>query len=167
MFYVYDWYWIVNDTNPTTQVYSTKSGAFTTNNVTAFLNWLSDRNIGGASLSGYALPISNMTANGSGTTIVQVPTTGNIKTGQVFNVSGQTGQAAATGNWAITVTNATTLTLQGSTFSAADPWVSGGNVAGATIIDTAANLAAVINSTAARTYIKSAISLGSYTTDQT
>ena len=38
-----DWMWIVGDTNPTTQVYSSASGGMIANNSAASLTWLSGR----------------------------------------------------------------------------------------------------------------------------
>src|SRR6266508_599186 len=40
---VSDWMWIVGDTNPTTQVYSSAAGGMIANNSAAFLTWLSGR----------------------------------------------------------------------------------------------------------------------------
>lgn len=160
-----DWYWIVNDTNPTTQVWSTASNAYVANTAAAFLTWLSANN-SQANPPGSAFPIHGMANNGVGLIRVQLGSTAALQTGQQFNVSGQTGQAAATGNWVITVIDATHIDLQASTFNAGDPWVTGGMVQGASIIDTSLNLSVAFNTVTLASWTVSQVSQSSATNIQ-
>jgi hypothetical protein len=72
--------------------------------------------------------IQGMANNGSGLIRITAKTNfaNNAATGQTVVISGQTGQAAATGTWTITAVDSTHFDLQGSAFNAGDPWVSGG-----------------------------------------
>jgi hypothetical protein len=140
---VSDWMWIVGDTNPTTQVYSSAAGGMIANNSAAFLTWLSGR-AGAIAIGdhdGYS--IGAAADNGSGLIRLTVTTTARMQTGQRWAVAGS-GSANVDGNWPITIVNATQIDLQGSNSAWASA-VTGGYVLGATFIDTMANLTAVLN----------------------
>jgi hypothetical protein len=138
-----DWMWIVGDTNPTTQVYSSAAGGMIANNSAAFLTWLSGRAaaIAIGDHDGYA--IGGATDNGSGLIRLTVTTTARMQNNQRWAVAGS-GSANVDGNWPITVVNATQIDLQGSNSAYAGA-VTGGYVLGATFIDTMANLTSVLN----------------------
>lgn len=140
---VSDWMWIVGDTNPTTQVYSSAAGGMIANNSAAFLTWLSGR-AGAIAIGdhdGYS--IGAAADNGSGLIRLTVTTTARMQTGQRWAVAGS-GSANVDGNWPITIVNATQIDLQGSNSAWASA-VTGGYVLGATFIDTMANLTSVLN----------------------
>jgi hypothetical protein len=138
-----DWMWIVGDTNPTTQVYSSAAGGMIANNSAAFLTWLSGRAaaIAIGDHDGYA--IGGATDNGSGLIRLTVTTTARMQNNQRWAVAGS-GSANVDGTWPITVVNATQIDLQGSNSAHAGA-VTGGYVLGATFIDTMANLTSVLN----------------------
>jgi hypothetical protein len=130
-----DWYWIVGDTNPTTQVYSTASNAFVANNAAAYLSWLSSPIRRGFNDSGTIRQITAAADNGSGKTRLTVPTTADLQTGQYFNFD-------ANGNQQITVIDSTHIDLTGVSFSS---YVATTSIVGPTIIATAAALQDVID----------------------
>jgi hypothetical protein len=72
--------------------------------------------------------ISNAANNGSGLIRLTVSSTTGWTTGDIKNIAAVTGTTEANGTWTITVINATTIDLQGSTF--ANAYVSGGYVEG-------------------------------------
>lgn len=147
-----DWYWIVDNNNPTTLVFSSASNAFVANNSAAYLTWLANSITGGAQTqeAGTQFGIVAVSDNGAGLyrlTISFVPTT--LKTGQRWQVVG-TG-TTADGTWPITVVSTGlngSVDLQGSTFGTT---ATTGVLTGATMIDTAANLAVAINNSAVKT----------------
>lgn len=135
--YMADWYWIVGDNNPTTQVYSTAVNGFVANNAAAFLSWLTS-NVTKSYGSGFN--VTNADDNGAGLIrLTLAEGTATLQTGQWFNLA-NTG--IADGNWQITIVDATRLTLNGSTFTTG---FTTGNLRGATIIDTTANLYKMID----------------------
>jgi hypothetical protein len=140
---VSDWMWIVGNTSPTTQVYSSAAGGMIANNSAAFLTWLSGRAaaIAIGDHDGYA--IGGATDNGSGLIRLTVTTTARMQNNQRWAVAAS-GSANVEGNWPITVINATQIDLQGSNSAHAGA-VTGGYVLGATFIDTMANLTSVLN----------------------
>jgi len=135
-----NWYWIVNDSNPGTKVYSTASGAYVNNNAAAVLAWLADANFGAASGLGSGIAIAAAANNGSGKTRLTVSTTANIASGQYFYFG-------ANGAQQITVIDATHIDLTGLAFSS---YVATAAMLGATIIDTDANLRKHLNTVALR-----------------
>jgi hypothetical protein len=140
---VSNWMWIVGDTSPTTQVYSSAAGGMIANNSAAFLTWLTGRAaaIAIGDHDGYA--IGGATDNGSGLIRLTVTTTARMQNNQRWAIAGS-GSANVDGNWPITVVNATQIDLQGSNSAYASA-VTGGYVLGATFIDTMANLTSVLN----------------------
>jgi hypothetical protein len=138
-----DWMWIVGDTNPTTQVYSSASGGMIANNSAAFLTWLTGRTgaIAIGDHDGYS--IGAAADNGSGLIRLTITTTARMQTGQRWAVAGS-GSASVDGNWPVTVIDGTHIDLQGSNSAHAGA-VTGGYVLGATFIDTMANLTSVLN----------------------
>jgi hypothetical protein len=130
-------FWIVGNTNPTSQVWNGPLGQFDANNSAAFFTWLNandgraDRMQGGTVVA--------TADNGSGAIRVQV-TGGTFSTGQVFNFVGNNSGAA--GAAAITKIDATHFDIMGSAFSVAD---TSGTIWSATVIDTFANLMDAIN----------------------
>lgn len=150
MYNVFDWYWLVGDTNPTTQVYSSKSNAYVANTSAQYLAWLLDPNVGGASGSGSAFSITNAVSGTGGKIRLTIfPSTSTMQTNQQWNVSSVLGTVEANGNWLITIIDSTHIELQGSTF--VNPYNAGGLLTGATEIDTDAHLRRVINTAAAET----------------
>lgn len=128
------WYWTVNGSSPTTQVYSLLDGGFVGLSNAGFLSWLT---AGGALLG--SVGITGAVSNGAGGTRLTVTTTTDYQNGLKMNVSGTT---LYDGNNLITVIDGTHLDIP---VAYAGP-VSTGIVAGATIIDTFAHLMSVINS---------------------
>jgi hypothetical protein len=106
-----DWYWIVNDTNKTTKVYSTASNAYVNNNAAAFLTWLANANFGAASNLGSSVTISGAADNGSGKTRLTVESSANFATGQYFYFGSNGAQQ-------ITVIDGIHIDLTGLNFSA-------------------------------------------------
>src|SRR5258708_1259035 len=147
-FVISDWYWIVNDTNPTTQVYSTASGTMVSNTAAAYFTWLNNGNFGSGRI------ITNAINNNSGRIRLTVNSTAGIQTGQYFNISGIVGTTEANGNKQITIIDSTTIDLNNVSF--VTPYASGGLLQGPTIIDTAANLAIALNQAAVVTYVSGA-----------
>src|SRR5919204_3084614 len=135
-----NWYWIVNDSNPATKVYSTASGAYVNNNAAAFLAWLADPNFGAASGLGSGIAITAAANNGSGKTRLTVSTTANVANGQYFYFG-------ANGAQQITVIDGTHIDLTGLAFGS---YVATAAMQGATIIDTDANLRKHLNTVALR-----------------
>ena len=124
---IYNWYWIANDINPTSQVFSSASGTFVANNNSTYLSWLTLGTTNQYAITGAA-------NNGSGLVRLALNATGNFQTGQYWNVAG-TGVYDL--NWKITVVDATHVDLQGSTFTTT---VSAGNVSGQSVVPTAASI---------------------------
>lgn len=75
-----------------------------------------------------ALTITGAANNGAGLIRITVASTATLATGDHKTISGVVGTTEANGSWTITVINATTFDLQGSTF--ANAYVSGGIVGG-------------------------------------
>src|SRR5919204_3733587 len=135
-----NWYWIVNDSNPATKVYSTASGAYVNNNAAAFLAWLADPNFGAASGLGSGIAITAAANNGSGKTRLTVSITANVASGQYFYFG-------ANGAQQITVIDGTHIDLTGLAFGS---YAATAAMQGATIIDTDANLRKHLNTVALR-----------------
>lgn len=135
-----DWYWVVGDHNPTTEVYSTASNAYVANNAAAFLTWLS-----APTHWGTRREITNAVDDGTGKVRLTTDSSG-MQTGQVWNINEVGGTTEANGNFVITVINATTIDLD--TVSFVHAYTSGGFIQGPTIIDTNANLYERIDSIA-------------------
>src|SRR5262249_12982777 len=139
---IIDAYWIVADTNPTTQVYSTASNAFVAVSAAAYGTWLTAHGPAFDDTDyGTSYRIASAANNGSGLIRITFLDTldANVATGQKFNVAG-TGVADA--NWVITKINSTTVDLQSSTFTVG---FTTGTMRGAAIIDTLVNLLKLIN----------------------
>src|SRR5262249_7842820 len=83
--------------------------------------------------------------NGSGGIRVTLYSTSSLQTGQQGHVGGQTGQAAASGNWTITVVDGTQMDLETSTFNTGGPWISGRFLSGATKHRAQGNLTNLFN----------------------
>jgi hypothetical protein len=135
-----DWYWIVNDTNKTTKVYSTASNAYVNNNAAGFLTWLAGANFGAASNLGSSVTISGAADNGSGKTRLTVESSANFATGQFFYFGGNGAQQ-------ITVIDGTHIDLTGLAFGS---YAATAVMQGASIIDTDANLRKYLNTVALR-----------------
>lgn len=138
------WYWVVGDTNPTTQVFESSSGTYVANTSANYLSWVLN---GGQTSTFYQQPlVSGVADNGSGLVRVTAPTA-KMTTNQVWAVQGVviTGATVVNGARAITVIDATHFDIQGSTFIGGDSWVSGGVVDRGAPIDTAANLTILLN----------------------
>jgi hypothetical protein len=133
-FNIYNFYWIAQDHNPTTQVFSSVTGAFVANNNATYLTWLSSGN------ADNAMPITAAANNGSGLVRLTVASTANWQTNQYWNVSG-TGTYDQ--NWEITVIDATHIDLQASTYSTT---VTTGFVSGPSVSATQAGIFASIDS---------------------
>lgn len=141
-----DWYYIVNGTNPTTQVYSTATGTFISNGAAAFTNWLID---GGGRLDVYGsgTRASAMADNGSGKVRLTVGGTQDFQTGQVFYCFGLDGTPLANGVQTITVVDATHIDITAIAFVAGTLAADAG-ILGAGIQATLAATADTINDTA-------------------
>lgn len=139
-----DWYWIVRNTNPTTQVYSTASNGYVANNAAAFLTWLALDLTGAAGSMGTAMTISAAADNGGGFTRLTLADTSLLGTGQRFYFG------TSNGVQQITVVDGTHIDLLGLAFGS---YVSTDTMYGATIIDTQANLFTLIASTTFNTFI--------------
>jgi len=138
MVQITDQYWVAADTSPTTQVFSSTTGAFGANNGASFVTWLQANDGRAAQIGGNVVSTAD---NGAGLIRVQCGDTGQMQTGMVVNFVGNNSGAA--GAKAVTVIDTTHYDIQGSTFSIAD---TGGTTWSATWIDTAADIYAQINS---------------------
>jgi len=137
-FNITDFYWIVGDSGPTTNVFSSKRGLSVVNSDATYLSWLTAGNgQSWASVTGAA-------DNGAGLIRLAVNTSSTFSTGQKWNVSGVLGTTEANANWTVTVVDSTHIDLQGSTFSHA--YTGGGTISGPQIIDTQAHLYSVFDS---------------------
>lgn len=128
-----DWYWVVGDTNPTTQVWSTTSAAYVANTAAAYLAWL-DSNQWGTGAN-----ILSAADNGVGLIRLTVDTTTQMQTGQVWRIIDDLGTQSA--HYTITVIDATHVDMQLSTFLGTITGILGS----ATVIDTDAHLRATLN----------------------
>lgn len=143
-FNIADWYFIVGDTNPPTQVFNTATGAYVNNSDTGYQTWLAG-NLPCAVTGG---AISAAANNGSGAVRLTVGSSANIQTGQVWQVYGT---GLYDGTWTVTNVDATHVDLQSSTFTSA---VTAGAIYGAVngasgaIMATQAAMYAAINATA-------------------
>jgi len=101
-------YFITNDINPTTQVWSTPLGQFVANTDATFAAWL-NANDGRADR---VCNVQGSADNGSGKLRVTCGTTSNIHTGQVFNYCGNlTGCAGAAAGTVVDATHLDFLTV--------------------------------------------------------
>jgi hypothetical protein len=141
---VRDWYWIVDDTNPTTQVYSSAGNAFVANNAAAYLTWLTDGDAAVPDAYGSMSRITAMADNGAGKVRLTLENAALFQTGQRFHFKGLDGTPLANGNQQIIKINSTTIDITAVSFVAGTlgsaPWM-----VGPTIIDTALHLADVLN----------------------
>lgn len=141
-----DWYWIVNDTTPTTNVYSTATNSYVANNAAAYLTWLTDGYVADGIVIqpawGTAAYASALADNGLGKVRVTLQSTASFQTGQRFRFANSTGTPLLNGNQQITVVDATHIDVTAITFVATDATTV---MLGPSIIDTAANLATVVN----------------------
>jgi hypothetical protein len=128
-------YWVVTDTNQSTQVYDPNRG-YVANTDATYATWLAG--IGACPVSGGS--ISAAVSNG-GLVEFTVASSANMVTGQVWQVYG-TDAAVYDGKWTITVTDGTHVTLQGSTYSVG---VTGGAFYGPQVTPTNAGLMANVN----------------------
>ena len=152
-FSIFDHYWIFGDVNPTTHVYSSKTGGMVANNAAAYLTWLASLDYSSDGGSGNGLPVSAVENNGSGACRVTINTTAEMASGQRWRVAGVQGVSGANGTFQIAVISGTKIDLVGSTFSGA--YTSGGFVLGPTFAATAASLAQVLNSAALESLVPS------------
>ena len=119
-------YYVIGDTNPTTQVWNVTTGAMVNNTDTGFQSWL-------AQSAAPLVQVTNVTNNGSNLCRLAIGSTNNgqyvLQTNQIVAVSGIGGSTQCNGVFAITVINGTTIDLQGS--SAPSAYTSGGQAVGA------------------------------------
>jgi len=155
-FNVRDWYWVVGDHNPTTEVYSTASNAYVANNAAAYLTWLTNGEAAG--YYGGRMDITAMADNGSGKVRLTVLTSINMQTGQRWNFSDLDGSPLANGNQQITVVDGTHIDITAVSFVASTLGVRPEAI-GATIISTDVELRGVINNFAASIYKPSSVSI--------
>lgn len=139
------WYWVVQDTNPTTQVWEASSGSFVANNAANYLSWVAN---GGTSITNTGpgsgqVAVTGAADNGAGLIRLTVPSTNGMVTNDRWVVQLVGGTTEANGRWPLTVIDATHVDLQGSTFTHA--FTSNGVIDRGSVIDTAANLYALIN----------------------
>jgi hypothetical protein len=142
-------YWIVADTNPTTQVWNGATGALVANTDATYQAWVGAlKNDGTQGGAGFFTTISASANNGSGLIRLTVANTNGMTTGDVDVVNGTS--TVADGTWTITVIDAACNTgtcrvdLQGSTFSGASATT--GNIGSGTRIPTMAGLLSFIDS---------------------
>lgn len=136
---ILDFYFIAEDTSPTTSVIQTSSGTTIANNSAAYLQWLT----GGNSASTFY--IISAADNGAGLIRLELDTSYRLQTGMRFAVANS---GVADGNWPVTVIDATHVDLQGSAFTTTFT----GNLRGGQIIDTLVHVYDLINSTAETFY---------------
>src|SRR5260221_630590 len=149
-----NWFWVVGDVNPTTQVWSTSANAYIANNSAAFLTWLADSVAGALSQKGaYGVAVISAADNGSGKTRLLVDATTFLQTGQFYNFG-------VNGNLQITVIDATHIDL---TALAIGSYITTTAMYGASVIDTAAHLSVLIGSVATLNYRQSAVAISSST----
>lgn len=136
------WYWVVQDTNPTTKVWESSSGAFVANTAANYLSWVAN---GGRSFQFTPQhPISNAANNGSGLIRVTTDNTAEFTTGDAWVIQSVGGTTEANGTWLVTVIDSTHLDLQGSAF--VHTFTSAGVIDRGSIMDTAVDMYAAIDS---------------------
>lgn len=136
-----DYYFVVGDTNPTTQVWSTAATAYVANTSLAYANWLANDNPVTGNF-GFITTVFAVSNNGSGACRLFVNNASQLQTGQVWRVQGV--NSDANGTWTITKIDANHVDLQGSTFTGLSAGLNGA-LQGAAIIDTNVDLLAAIN----------------------
>lgn len=141
-----NWYWVVADTNPTTQVFQSSSGTFVSNTTAAYNTWLANCNAGGYDplCAGLTAAITGAADNGSGLCRLTTSVPGNWNTGDIKTVEGIVGATNCNGAWTITVVNPTTIDLQSSAISG-QTYTSGGVIGSGPPSSTAAALYQGIN----------------------
>jgi hypothetical protein len=129
-------YWVVTDTNQSTQVYDPNRG-YVANTDATYATWLAG--IGACPVSG-----GNFTSAVNSGGLVQFPVASgaNMVTGQVWQVYGTDG-GVYDGKWTVTVSG-NNVTLQGSTYTVG---VTGGAFYGPQVTPTNAGLMANVNQT--------------------
>lgn len=148
----FNWYWIVGDSSPSSQVYSSATNGFVSNSDATFLSWL-------VGAEGSGTDILSAADNGTGKIRLTVGTTSDRVSNQYWYVKDDAG--VQSGVFQITVIDATHVDLVGSTFTTSFT----GRLNGATLIATAALLAQVINNVAVTTFKEDAYTVSNFSAD--
>ncbi|MGZ3583191.1 MAG: hypothetical protein ACXVCT_10605 [Ktedonobacterales bacterium] len=136
---ILDGYWITGDFNPGTQVFSSAAGVegYVANNAAAFQTWLTNGNYG------FITAVLDTGAGTAGVVRLRVYDSSQLQNGQYMYVSGVTGTTEANGFVQINKIDATHIDLIGTTYI--NPWGGGGQVTGAQLYATQAELWAAFN----------------------
>lgn len=164
-FYPTSWYWVVNDSMPTVQVWNGATGAFVSNTNGAYETWLTAISTSPFSQAfSLASPICAVTNNGNAkpriTLCNSIINNFGWGTGAVKTIFG-TCSTNATGSLAITQVSANQVDLNGAVFDSSCGV--GGVIGSATAIDTAANLNSFINSFVLPCYFQNSASANTQT----
>ncbi len=136
------WYWVVGDTNPTTQVWEGSSGAMVANTAANYQSWVANGGSGG--LGGAAqINVTGAANNGAGLIRLTIDTSAPMVTNGRWVVQNVGGTVEANNTWPITIIDTTHVDLQGSTFVHA--FTSNGVIDRGSSIDTIADLYVYIN----------------------
>lgn len=143
-FFPTTWYWVVGDTNPTTQAWNGVTGAMVANTDATYQAWV-------GALPGYLdshnnVAVISASASNGGLIRLTVNSSAAFATNNVLVVNGTS--TVADGTWTVTVIDPVTIDLQGSTFSGGSATT--GAIGSGTPIATMADLLAFINLTNAQ-----------------
>ena len=141
------WYWVVADTNPTTQVWEATSGSFVSNTSSNYTTWLTLVAAQPSVFGGVAQTICNVVNNGSGHPRLTIcpgnPGFSSGLTGQTKTITGVGGATGVNGAAVATFVDQLTIDMLTETFGGA--YTSGGVIGSGTSMDTASNMNALIN----------------------
>lgn len=159
-FFPTSWYWIVNDSMPTVQVWNGRTGAFVSNTDATYESFLTTIATSPVSQAfSLASPICAITNNGNAhpriTLCNSIINNFGWNTGVVKTIFG-TCSTNATGSLAITQVAINQVDLNGVLFDSACGV--GGVIGAATVIDTAANLNIFVNSYGLTCYFQNSAS---------
>lgn len=129
------WYWVQSDSNPTTHVWASATGAQVTNTDATYVTWLTD--LADVALSDISTTVTGAANNGSGLIRLTITDGGatNWATGDRKTVASVGGTTEANGSWVITKISETAIDLQGSTFT--NTYTSGGVIGSASSLTVA------------------------------
>ncbi len=141
------WYWVVADTNPTTQVWEATSGSFVSNTSSNYTTWLTLVAAQPSVLGGVAQTICNVVNNGGGHPRLTIcpgnPGFGGGLTGRTLTITGVGGATGVNGAAVATFLDPFTVDMLTETFGGT--YTSGGVIGSGTPMDTASSMNALIN----------------------
>jgi len=140
------WFWVVQDTNPTTQVFDSTLG-LEANTSADYLSWVAN---GGRSLQQAQYSVAAAQDNGSGAIRITIGNNNNLEftANDVWVIQNvvMAGATVINGVWPVTPVNSNQVDLQGSTFVGGDNLVTAGVIDRGSVMPTLAGLYVYINS---------------------